>query len=115
VVFDFFFFFRGRGDRPALSLTWLPETLAKAMEGDISSVPLLETRRLSPWLTCVCVFVFDLERGQALETVYPPACLPQATLELIKFLAFPDSNTGMHASLAPFPRIRSVVVLCGTF
>eukprot|EP00048_Salpingoeca_helianthica_P001165 m.47219 g.47219 ORF g.47219 m.47219 type:complete len:732 (+) comp11243_c0_seq1:98-2293(+) len=66
----------------------------RPMDGDISSVPLLEIRRLSPWLTCVCVFVFDLERGQALETVYPPSCLPQATLDLIKFLAFPDSNTG---------------------
>lgn len=65
------------------------------VDSDITCSPTIESLHISQWMTCVCVFVFDLERGQALETVYPPSCLPSETLDLIKFLAFPDSNTGI--------------------
>jgi hypothetical protein len=64
-------------------------------EADITSAQKIDSQRLSQWVTCICVFVFDLERGQSLETVYPPSVvLPPATVTALKFLAFPDSNTG---------------------
>ena len=52
--------------------------------------------RASNWLCCFCVVTFDLEIGQALESVHP-ADFPLSEDEKtnICYLAFPDSNAGL--------------------
>ncbi|KAJ8928525.1 hypothetical protein NQ314_018901 [Rhamnusium bicolor] len=47
------------------------------------------------WLYCVCVVTFDLELGQALESVFPRHVpLSKQEISNICYLAFPDSNSG---------------------
>ncbi|XP_018566710.1 protein DENND6A [Anoplophora glabripennis] len=47
------------------------------------------------WLYCVCVVTFDLELGQALESVFPRhVSLSKQETSNICYLAFPDSNSG---------------------
>ncbi|KAG5891310.1 hypothetical protein JTB14_002871 [Gonioctena quinquepunctata] len=47
------------------------------------------------WIYCICVVTFDLELGQALESVFP-RCVSLGKQEIsnICYLAFPDSNSG---------------------
>ena len=52
--------------------------------------------RASNWLCCFCVVTFDLEIGQALESVHPPNFpLSEDEKTNICYLAFPDSNAGL--------------------
>ncbi|KAJ8923572.1 hypothetical protein NQ315_010151 [Exocentrus adspersus] len=47
------------------------------------------------WLYCICVVTFDLELGQALESVFPRhVALSKQQISNICYLAFPDSNSG---------------------
>lgn len=47
------------------------------------------------WLHCICVVTFDLELGQALESIYPKhVYLTKQEKSNICYLAFPDSNSG---------------------
>lgn len=49
----------------------------------------------SQWMHCFCVVTFDLNLGQALEHVYPPAFMPSdQEVSNICYMAFPDSNSG---------------------
>ncbi|KAK3526248.1 hypothetical protein QTP70_020392 [Hemibagrus guttatus] len=51
--------------------------------------------RFSAWLECVCVVTFDLELGQAIESIYPhDAKLTEKEKTSICYLAFPDSFSG---------------------
>lgn len=51
--------------------------------------------RFHNWIHCICVVTFDLEMGQALESVYPPHVhLSKTETSNICYLAFPDSNSG---------------------
>ncbi|XP_077565371.1 protein DENND6B [Stigmatopora nigra] len=51
--------------------------------------------RLSSWLECVCVVTFDLELGQAIESVYPPGVkLTEKEKSSLCYLSFPDSYSG---------------------
>jgi hypothetical protein len=50
---------------------------------------------LNPWLYGICVVTFDLELGQAIESIYPPTSpLSDQDKTAICYLAFPDSNSG---------------------
>ena len=80
--------------------------------GDIASAPHTDSTRLSQWITCVCVFVFDLERGQTLEALYPPLAISTATINSLKFLAFPDSNTGIDWTGSVL--VREQMYACGS-
>ncbi|CAG9855154.1 unnamed protein product [Phyllotreta striolata] len=47
------------------------------------------------WLYCICVVTFDLELGQALESIYPRhVTLTKEEISNVCYLAFPDSNSG---------------------
>ncbi|XP_022900805.1 protein DENND6A [Onthophagus taurus] len=51
--------------------------------------------RFANWIHCVCVVTFDLELGQALESIYPQhIILSKQEISNICYLAFPDSNSG---------------------
>lgn len=50
---------------------------------------------LNHWVCCICIVTFDLELGQALETIYPSSYqLSDSEKSNICYLAFPDSNSG---------------------
>ena len=52
--------------------------------------------RHNNWLCCFCVVTFDLEIGQALESLYPSDFpLSEDERTNICYLAFPDSNAGL--------------------
>ncbi|KAI6660555.1 Protein DENND6B-like [Oopsacas minuta] len=56
----------------------------------------MASSRSSNWLCCFCVVTFDLEIGQALESVYPSEFpLSEDEKTNICYLAFPDSNAGL--------------------
>lgn len=47
------------------------------------------------WIHCICIVAFDLELGQALESIYPAhVTLTKQEISNICYLAFPDSNSG---------------------
>ncbi|CAI8051071.1 Protein DENND6A [Geodia barretti] len=61
----------------------------------------------SNWVCCVCVVTFDLELGQALETVIPSDYkLSDTEKSNICYLAFPDSNSGCMGDTLFHIRIR---------
>ncbi|KAG0306834.1 Protein dennd6a [Linnemannia gamsii] len=49
--------------------------------------------QLRQWMVCFCVVNFDLEKGQAIESVYPPSEFTPEESKNICFSSFPDSNT----------------------
>ncbi|GLV39377.1 uncharacterized protein CBL_13254 [Carabus blaptoides fortunei] len=50
---------------------------------------------LGNWIYCICIVTFDLELGQAIESVYPShVTLPKQEITNVCYLAFPDSNSG---------------------
>ena len=52
--------------------------------------------RFHAWAHGICVVTFDLELGQAIESVHPPhVALGEADRTNICYLAFPDSNSGV--------------------
>lgn len=64
--------------------------------------------RFSDWLHCICVVTFDLELGQAMESVYPPGVrLTDQEKCNICYLAFPDSNSGCMGDTQFHVRLRS--------
>lgn len=68
--------------------------------------------RFSEWLHCICVVTFDLELGQAMESVFPPG-VPLTDQEKcnICYLAFPDSNSGCMGDTQFHVRLRSFMSL----
>ncbi|XP_022695543.1 protein DENND6A-like isoform X2 [Varroa jacobsoni] len=63
--------------------------------------------RYSQWLHCIAVVTFDLELGQAIESVYPPcATLSEQEKLNICYLAFPDSNSACMGDTQFHFRIR---------
>ncbi|VVC93439.1 unnamed protein product [Leptidea sinapis] len=68
----------------------------------------LKWSRFSDWLHCICVVTFDLELGQAMESVYPPGVkLSDQEKCNICYLAFPDSNSGCMGDTQFHVRLRS--------
>lgn len=68
--------------------------------------------RFSDWLHCICVVTFDLELGQAMESVYPPGVkLSDQEKCNICYLAFPDSNSGCMGDTQFHVRLRSCTPL----
>lgn len=64
--------------------------------------------RFADWLHCICVVTFDLELGQAMESVYPPSAkLTEQEKSNICYLAFPDSNSGCMGDTQFHVRLRS--------
>lgn len=62
---------------------------------------------LSHWLSCFCVVTFDLELGQAIESIYPPTYqLSDTEKSNVCYLAFPDSNSGCMGDTQYHFRIR---------
>lgn len=63
--------------------------------------------RFSAWIQSICVVTFDLELGQAIESVYPGhITLSEADKTSICYLAFPDSNSGVMGDSQFHFRIR---------
>lgn len=63
--------------------------------------------RFSSWVHGVCVVTFDLELGQALETLYPAhVSLSETDKSNICYLAFPDSNSGVMGDSQFHFRVR---------
>ncbi|XP_017768468.1 PREDICTED: protein DENND6B isoform X2 [Nicrophorus vespilloides] len=64
--------------------------------------------KFSNWIHCICVVTFDLELGQALESIYPPhvTLTKQETLNIC-YLAFPDSNSGCMGDTNFIVRLQS--------
>lgn len=61
----------------------------------------------SQWMHCFCVVTFDLNLGQALEHVYPPAFMPSdQEVSNICYMAFPDSNSGCMGDTKFHMRLR---------
>ncbi|CAO3570615.1 unnamed protein product [Mortierella alpina] len=54
---------------------------------------MLAIEQLRQWMVCFCVVNFDLEKGQAIESVYPPSDFTLEESKNICFSSFPDSNT----------------------
>ncbi|GBP54413.1 Protein DENND6B [Eumeta japonica] len=72
-------------------------------DGDLS-----KWEKFSDWLHCICVVTFDLELGQAMESVYPPGIqLTDQEKCNICYLAFPDSNSGCMGDTQFHVRLRS--------
>jgi len=68
---------------------------------------LLPWDRFSSWVHSICVVTFDLELGQAIESLYPPHVqLSEADRTNICYLAFPDSNSGVMGDSQFHFRIR---------
>ncbi|XP_060516029.1 protein DENND6A [Cylas formicarius] len=60
------------------------------------------------WLHCICIITFDLELGQALESVYPKHIrLTKQEISNICYLAFPDSNSGCMGDTSFVIRVPS--------
>ncbi|KAF9584455.1 Protein dennd6a [Lunasporangiospora selenospora] len=58
---------------------------------DIMDMPAID--QLRQWMVCFCVVNFDLEKGQAIESIYPPSDFTPEETKTICFSSFPDSNT----------------------
>ncbi|CAG8442651.1 2340_t:CDS:10 [Diversispora eburnea] len=56
-------------------------------------VELLALDNFRNWMICFCVVNFDLELGQAIDSMYPPLGLGEEEKKNICFSAFPDSNS----------------------
>ncbi|KAI7818200.1 hypothetical protein BC939DRAFT_463610 [Gamsiella multidivaricata] len=63
--------------------------------------------QLRQWMVCFCVVNFDLEKGQAIESVYPPSDFTPEESKNICFSSFPDSNTFDVGDIVFNFRIRS--------
>eukprot|EP00730_Choanoeca_flexa_P003968 TRINITY_DN11553_c0_g1_i2.p1 TRINITY_DN11553_c0_g1~~TRINITY_DN11553_c0_g1_i2.p1 ORF type:complete len:850 (+),score=153.85 TRINITY_DN11553_c0_g1_i2:85-2634(+) len=76
--------------------------------GDISTYGAVDWHNFSQWVTCFAVVTFDLEAGQAIECMQPPeACFPAKVLQNIRYLAFPDSNSGLTGDYTYTFRFRN--------
>ena len=63
--------------------------------------------RFHGWAHGICVVTFDLELGQAIESVHPPhVALGETDRTNICYLAFPDSNSGVMGDSQFHFRIR---------
>lgn len=63
--------------------------------------------RFSSWVHGICIVTFDLELGQAIETIYPGHVqLSEADKTNICYLAFPDSNSGVMGDSQFHFRVR---------
>ena len=63
--------------------------------------------RFSAWVHGVCVVTFDLELGQAIESIYPGHVqLSETDKTNICYLAFPDSNSGVMGDSQFHFRVR---------
>lgn len=80
---------------------------------DGEAVSHLDTAALSRWVTCLCVVTFDVEMGQAMEYIYPPARLTEAERTSICYLAFPDSNSCGVGDMTFCFRIRGLSAVHG--
>lgn len=48
----------------------------------------------SPWIHCIAIVDFEIEKGQIIETVYPPSTILSDTeRNNLVYMAFPDSNS----------------------
>lgn len=81
--------------------------LEMANEESLKSPTILPWDRFHHWVHCVCVVTFDLELGQAMETVYPGHVkLTEKEKTNICYLSFPDSNSGCMGDTQFHFRIR---------
>lgn len=80
----------------------------KSLEiGLLQGTQLLPWDRFSSWVHGVCVVTFDLELGQAIESVYPGhVTLSEADKTNVCYLAFPDSNSGVMGDSQFHFRVR---------
>ncbi|CAG8524328.1 1524_t:CDS:10 [Cetraspora pellucida] len=69
----------------------LSEKLRRRSSWDI--VELLALDNFRNWMVCFCVVNFDLELGQAMDSMYPSSELDEEEKKSICFSAFPDSNS----------------------
>ncbi|CAG8503424.1 6271_t:CDS:2, partial [Cetraspora pellucida] len=69
----------------------LSEKLRRRSSWDI--VELLALDNFRNWMVCFCVVNFDLELGQAMDSMYPSSELDEVEKKSICFSAFPDSNS----------------------
>jgi hypothetical protein len=61
-------------------------------------------------ICCLAVVRFDLEAGQSLECMQPnEACFPPKVLKSLRYLAFPDSNSGLTGDYSYVFRFRNAV------
>jgi hypothetical protein len=68
---------------------------------------LLPYDRFSAWVHGICVVTFDLELGQAIESIYPGHVqLSETDKTNICYLAFPDSNSGVMGDSQFHFRVR---------
>ena len=88
----------------AISLFWLFFTWSYQIF--LFSV-ILPWDRFSAWIHSICVVTFDLELGQAIESVYPGHVeLSEIDKTNICYLAFPDSNSGVMGDSQFHFRVR---------
>jgi hypothetical protein len=66
------------------------------LEKSLVEQPVNSWDRLHAWVHGICVVTFDLELGQAIESVHPASVvLGESDRTNICYLAFPDSNSGV--------------------
>jgi len=83
------------------------DDLSVLERGLVDRAPLLPWDRLCAWVHGVCVVTFDLELGQAIESVYPGNVhLSETDKTNICYLAFPDSNSGVMGDSQFHFRVR---------
>ncbi|GAB6022992.1 Protein dennd6a, variant 2 [Chamberlinius hualienensis] len=71
------------------------------------STPILPWDRFSQWVYGICIVMFDLEVGQAMEMIYPGHIkLTEKEKANICYLSFPDSNSGCMGDTQFHFRIR---------
>ncbi|CAG8727325.1 7854_t:CDS:2, partial [Acaulospora morrowiae] len=77
--------------KPTVSQEKTEKRLRRKSSWDI--VELLALDNFRNWMVCFCVVNFDLELGQAIDSMYPPLELGDEEKKSICFSAFPDSNS----------------------
>lgn len=74
---------------------------------DSSRAVAISWENFSHWVCCACVVTFDLELGQAIETIIPSHyVLSDSEKSNISYLSFPDSNSGCMGDTQFHFRIR---------
>ncbi|KAL1916113.1 uncharacterized protein VTP21DRAFT_6117 [Calcarisporiella thermophila] len=95
-------------DSPAAAYEEEKRKAESRRRSSLDIVELLATETFRYWMMCFCVVNFDLEIGQALESIYPPTSdLTEQEKKSICFCAFPDSNVFEEGDTVFNFRIRS--------
>ena len=67
--------------------------------------------KLWQWILCICTVNFDLDKGQDLESVYPPLDFTNAEKKNMYAYSKTDAPVPFLPFLIPTPRITSATVL----